>query len=563
MRYLPTFVLAIAALAIFIFTQEARSDGPSFDCTKAETADEKTICSNPVLAEADLLTTEAFQSARAINRDAALEAARTFIAKRRICATDVNCIAAQQSAVVDAYAALGASVNHPPLLAPAPAPEIPTEQPAADAPIPAPAPAPEPVEDVIGTTTDSQQDYDDPFEYCATKGTIDEPDSHYVGPEVSPKIVELIPRTTPNFAGRTGIRWRCMTGTVWVCLEGNTPLVCMKAPWLDDSRASLLEDSDVRAECASNPNAESVSGTHGMVRCRGTEPVMNADQYPVDARGFAQGNWVNILLADENRVTRVLLDSRYLINCMQRFIEIQFLIRPADEELFIEERFEPTIFAMLNRLKVASHRYCEEERAAGRFPPPGNPPDTPIPDLYMFDADRPQSDSSIDFSASLSPDAPRWEVTRNHIRDEHLDKLEQERQARNEQARQLEEAAAANAAAEQRARVRAEFMEHTSATQIVGAEQFAVNPFIYSGQTIAVYLAFVRMVTETEALFTSGRSLIFLDDVPASGFPHPNQIFVVALTANGTRPFENGTVPYGTLAGVYPCQKRNCEDFFN
>lgn len=86
---------------------------PSFDCEKATYADEKAICATPSLAERDLLTTQAFEQAKAIpsSHKAALQAARKFIAARRACKGGVNCIADRQSAVLNVFRSLGATVQ--------------------------------------------------------------------------------------------------------------------------------------------------------------------------------------------------------------------------------------------------------------------------------------------------------------------------------------------------------------------------------------------------------------------------------------------------------------------
>jgi uncharacterized protein len=79
--------------------QNSASVQPSFDCTKAVDADEKIICVIPHLENLDLLTTQAFNQARAIqnNHDAAPRVARKFIAARRVCNGLADCIAVRSS----------------------------------------------------------------------------------------------------------------------------------------------------------------------------------------------------------------------------------------------------------------------------------------------------------------------------------------------------------------------------------------------------------------------------------------------------------------------------------
>src|SRR5688572_7733089 len=89
--------------------------GPSFDCAKAATADEKASCADPKLAGRDRLGAEAYRQARAKPRNArkSLDAAKAFLAKRRACDAATECIMREQAAVLEIYRGLGADVATP------------------------------------------------------------------------------------------------------------------------------------------------------------------------------------------------------------------------------------------------------------------------------------------------------------------------------------------------------------------------------------------------------------------------------------------------------------------
>lgn len=90
---------AVGCTAVLVAAPQAR---PSFDCSKATTADEKAICANPVLADIDVLIAEAyrgyeprFQQKKRI--------ARQLLEDRGACGSDAACIAAVLSNSYDTY----------------------------------------------------------------------------------------------------------------------------------------------------------------------------------------------------------------------------------------------------------------------------------------------------------------------------------------------------------------------------------------------------------------------------------------------------------------------------
>ena len=86
----------------------ASNSGPSFDCTKATSADERTICANPYLSRIDVLVSRAYadfvpqygSSKRAIGK--------WLLDDRFACGTDEACIAAVQVNALETY---GGSVS--------------------------------------------------------------------------------------------------------------------------------------------------------------------------------------------------------------------------------------------------------------------------------------------------------------------------------------------------------------------------------------------------------------------------------------------------------------------
>lgn len=106
-------ILAAAIIgAVGLLASHAAAE-PSFDCQLAEKPDEIAICSDDQLAKNDLLTTNAFNQAKQINRKRAIATAKTFLKVRAACGSDLDCIAnAQTQAVLD-FGLLGATLPTP------------------------------------------------------------------------------------------------------------------------------------------------------------------------------------------------------------------------------------------------------------------------------------------------------------------------------------------------------------------------------------------------------------------------------------------------------------------
>ena len=88
---------------------------PAFNCAKASTLDERTICSNPKLIELDNLLNEGFRQVTfAKGQQAAQIVARLHLDRRRQCKANATCIEDVQSEAITRFIALGAKLALPP-----------------------------------------------------------------------------------------------------------------------------------------------------------------------------------------------------------------------------------------------------------------------------------------------------------------------------------------------------------------------------------------------------------------------------------------------------------------
>lgn len=126
---------------------------------------------------------------------------------------------------------------------------------------------------------------------------------------------------------------------------------------------------------------------------------------------------------------------------------------------------------------------------------------------------------------------------------------------------------AAQAGAEDKARLRADFMNEFGVARLVRIRQLTGNPHTYDGQTIALRMSFSRMLTGNLALFADEGNMVFVDGVDEEQFPDPDQAFVVAIAVDGTRETTAlggmARFPYSTLVGVYACQEPDCGEFLD
>lgn len=142
--------------------------------------------------------------------------------------------------------------------------------------------------------------YTDPFAYCATVGTVDQPDDRWSGPPVPEAVIEGLIRAaglSPDIPREQLSRstfWRCMGGKVYACTVGaNLPCQSKADTRRAPSRAMWLY-------CDQNPDADVIPAyvtgreTVYQWRCSGTRPVVVRRVTEPDARGFLKHIWYRI-----------------------------------------------------------------------------------------------------------------------------------------------------------------------------------------------------------------------------------------------------------------------------
>lgn len=124
--------------------------------------------------------------------------------------------------------------------------------------------------------------YVDPFAYCSAVKTIDFPDRRYVGPNLTGDIAKAL--NVPESSSPDRARWRCVDGALLGC-----------ASFRGASCALTPTMAEMRAYCEQNPNAQNLQAPNGSWSCIETTPEVPAGaSWPVDARGFLPGAWVEI-----------------------------------------------------------------------------------------------------------------------------------------------------------------------------------------------------------------------------------------------------------------------------
>jgi hypothetical protein len=139
--------------------------------------------------------------------------------------------------------------------------------------------------------------FSDPFAYCKAVGTIDSPDSRYVGPKVPEVIVGGLqkafgaPPDAPLEAFTKGTYWRCMDGKVYACNVGANLPCDQKADVSREPNQGMVE------WCESNPDSEFIpayaSGRATIYewKCKGKEPEIVRELTKPDAAGYISNIW--------------------------------------------------------------------------------------------------------------------------------------------------------------------------------------------------------------------------------------------------------------------------------
>ena len=103
-------LMIVATVAAALASSQASAISPSFDCQRAEHADEFAICASETLTAGDLLTSTAFYQAKRQNRAVTISVTRNFLRRRRACGFSFTCILLEQADILETYRALGATV---------------------------------------------------------------------------------------------------------------------------------------------------------------------------------------------------------------------------------------------------------------------------------------------------------------------------------------------------------------------------------------------------------------------------------------------------------------------
>ncbi len=154
-----------------------------------------------------------------------------------------------------------------------------------------------PAADPRQTTTTST--FNEPFAYCATVGTIDNPDERYVGEKMPKSVVQsLIEKSIVTADAPAAIQqnatWRCMNHQVWVCHFGaNIPC---------DTKAdtSQTPSEAMNNFCKPNTSTDSIPAvTTGRATvyewlCKDGKAVMGKQLFTADAQGYATEFWYEL-----------------------------------------------------------------------------------------------------------------------------------------------------------------------------------------------------------------------------------------------------------------------------
>lgn len=188
-----------------------------------------------------------------------------------------------------------------------------------------------------------------------------------------------------------------------------------------------------------------------------------------------------------------------------------------------------------------------------------------------------QTSASIDASAvfNFTNGQPMLGEIRNHAKQraesEARRKAEQEQvervlaQQRAEQARIAKEMADREAARQRRWN---EFARKNGVQELVKASDLFRNPFLYQGKTVAVWVAFERMMTANSAIFVHGDRIFVVSNIPTGTYKSEREnndvlaAIVVGMTeVKGMPPFGAPTqVPNLRFVDVYFCDVRDCSD---
>ena len=138
--------------------------------------------------------------------------------------------------------------------------------------------------------------YTDPFAYCASAGTIDQPGADYTGDKVPESVAKALLAalggpSIPVDALQGGSSWRCMDGKVYGCFVGANLPCGEKA---DTGKTPTQAMTDFCAQNANSdfiPASETGRATVYEWRCTNGAPAVVKQVVQPDKQGFLSNVW--------------------------------------------------------------------------------------------------------------------------------------------------------------------------------------------------------------------------------------------------------------------------------
>ena len=132
-----------------------------------------------------------------------------------------------------------------------------------------------------------QQQYRDPITYCQAVGTINKPDTRYVGPKLPAWMAKVL-HLEPGQGSM--MEWRCADSAVLACVYG------ANIPCGARADVSQVPTPAITGYCRHNKDASFipmvVTGHETAVSwaCHGKKPVVTSVA-PTDAQGYVSSYW--------------------------------------------------------------------------------------------------------------------------------------------------------------------------------------------------------------------------------------------------------------------------------
>lgn len=141
--------------------------------------------------------------------------------------------------------------------------------------------------------------YDDPYAYCAAVGTIDAPDSSYVGPAMPDTLIDamvtagIVTADAPPEFKKNAV-WRCANHHVMICHIG------ANLPCEEKADLSMTPSPEMADFCKANPASDVVPAvvtgraTVYEWKCDKDTPVTAGQVLKVDPQGFLADFWYEL-----------------------------------------------------------------------------------------------------------------------------------------------------------------------------------------------------------------------------------------------------------------------------